>query len=250
MNIVTYHEMANVVRDISQGCRLPIYVDADNGYGSDECALRALYFFAAAGATAVCVEDNAFPKRNSLYPDDRTLEDLDVFAQRISKLAAAGTGVQLIARTEALVAGYGAEEAVRRLDKYMTAGADAVFAQVNEKHAARLAELLARLNGKYPVVIAPTVLPDVTAEEFFSMGANVVIFANVVMRSCVTAVKRTLAALHKSGSLGEVAGEIASLAEIFRLTRDWGQDSQRSLRRGLAVNRPAGLAVKPPVGPA
>lgn len=243
-NIVTYHEVAEVVRDISHGCRLPIYVDADNGYGSDECALRALYFFAEAGAAAVCFEDNVFPKRNSLYPDDRTLEDPDVFARRISRLAAAGSGAQIIARTEALVAGYGVEEAVRRLDKYVAAGADAVFAQVNKKHAAGLAELLSVLNGKFPVVIAPTVLPEVSAETFFSMGANVVIFANVLTRACVAAIERTLAALRKGGSLGDVAGDIASLDEIFRLTRGWAPDSHRSL---AAVDGVPRSAVSPPV---
>ncbi len=235
-NIVTYPEMAEIVQDIGLGCGLPIYVDADNGYGSDDCALRALCFFAGAGATAVCMEDNAFPKRDSLYPDNRALEDPEIFAERIAKLAAADTGVLLIARTEALVAGYGVDEAVRRLEHYASAGADALFVQVNREHSSQLPKVLAQVKGKLPMVIAPTVLPDLSAGEFFSMGANVVIFANVVTRSCIAAVARTLATLREAGSLRSVANEIVTLDEMFRLTRTGAWHPRQGVRRSRTAH--------------
>jgi phosphoenolpyruvate phosphomutase len=56
---------------------LPIFANADNGYGSDRTAIRAVREFENAGAAAMCAEDNAFPKRNSLIiSDDRTLEGM------------------------------------------------------------------------------------------------------------------------------------------------------------------------------
>src|SRR5262245_20554433 len=96
VNLITSTEMAGAVAAVRSGCRLPIIVDADNGYGSDEAALRALELFTAAGADAMCLEDNQFPKRNSLYSlKVRPLEEPKVFAERIRRLAEHGSPVKI-----------------------------------------------------------------------------------------------------------------------------------------------------------
>ncbi|MFD0889970.1 isocitrate lyase/PEP mutase family protein, partial [Streptosporangium algeriense] len=108
-------EVAAIVRSVRAVTSLPIYVDADTGRGSDEVAVLATKLYEEAGATAICVEDNIFPKRNSL--DDRfsgrELLGAEAFAERISAMVAARRSIQVIARTEALVAGHGADVAVR-----------------------------------------------------------------------------------------------------------------------------------------
>jgi phosphoenolpyruvate phosphomutase len=219
VNVLTFTEMAETVRSVRAGCQLPIFVDGDNGYGSDECALRALELFADAGAAAMCIEDNAFPKYNSLYSlPGRRLEDPDVFARRLERLANHGTGVQLVARTEALVAGLGTDEALRRLKWYAQAGVDALFVQVDARHAAELPCVLSRIAGLLPVVVAPTALPQVPAAEFFRMGAAVMLFANVVSRAAILAVTTMLAQLRQTQSLAAVSDQIAGLDTVFQLT--------------------------------
>jgi phosphoenolpyruvate phosphomutase len=219
VNLLTYTEMAEVIRAVRTGCRLPILVDADNGYGSDECALRALEMFRDAGATATCIEDNLFPKQNSLYSSKaRPLEEPGRFVRRLEKLAGAGTGVKIIARTEALVAGLGPDEAVRRLKWYANADVDALFVQTNAAHAAQLPAVLERVSGVLPLVVAPTALPDLTADEFHDMGAQVVLFANVVCRTTIRALTTMLAALGETRSLARVAEHICDLDEAFDLT--------------------------------
>jgi phosphoenolpyruvate phosphomutase len=219
INVITSTEMADAVRSVRSGCDLPVFVDADNGYGTDDAAVRALDQFAAAGADAMCLEDNAFPKRNSLYStQDRPLEHPDVFSCRLLRLVARKTDVKIIARTEALVAGLGVDEAVRRLEAYAAAGVDGVFVQANARHADQLGEVVSRMAGRVPIVLAPTALPAVSADEFFDIGANVVIYANVVSRAAVRSVSRMLATLRDNRRLDSVTADISALADIFALT--------------------------------
>lgn len=219
INVITSTEMADAVRAVRSGCDLPVFVDADNGYGTDDAAVRALDQFAGAGADAMCLEDNAFPKRNSLYStQDRALEDAEAFSTRLARLVGRGTGVKIIARTEALVAGLGADEAVRRLDLYAEAGVDGVFVQANARHLEQLEEVLARAAGRIPIVLAPTSFPTISADKFFDMGANVVIYANVVSRAAVRSVTRMLTTLRDARSLESVMPDISALEEIFALT--------------------------------
>ncbi len=219
VNLITSVEMAEAVRAVRQGAGLPVLVDADNGYGSDEAALRALRLFAEAGAAGMVVEDNEFPKRNSLYAfDDRRLTDPDEFAQRLRALAHHRGTVKIIARTEALVAGLGVDEALRRLECYAAAGADAVFVQTNSAHAAELPEVLKAFSGTLPIVVAPTALPELSIDEFHDLGANLVLFANVVSRATIRGLTRMLAELRGSRTLSGVADHICDLKEMFRLT--------------------------------
>lgn len=219
-NLVTCREIADDVRMVRSGCRLPVLVDADNGYGSDECAVRAARLFAEAGADGMCIEDSAFPKFNSLYSrPDRALEDPAVFARRLEKLGHAGTGLKIVARTEALVVGLGPDEAVARLRRYADAGVDGLFVQTSTAHADRLMPVLDKLAElALPVVLAPTALPRVTADEFHAAGANLVLFANVISRAMVRGTTRMLAQLRRTRSLHEISDQIADLDEIFKLT--------------------------------
>ena len=226
VNLITYTEVADNVRAVRAHCQLPIFVDGDNGYGSDECAIRALETFALAGADAFCIEDNAFPKRNSLYATpDRTLERPEIFARRIKSLASMNSGLQVSARTEALVAGLGVGEAVDRLNRYRDAGADALFVQANTRHIDLLPQVLERVRGTIPIVLAPTAAPGTPADAFFRMGANVVLFANVVSRTVIKAVTEMLTELRHSASLEAVGSHIVDLDTVFRLTRaqEWNQ---------------------------
>jgi phosphoenolpyruvate phosphomutase len=59
LNVITPTEMAAELREVVRASSLPVFVDADNGYGSDDSMLRAADMFAPAGATAMCVEDKA-----------------------------------------------------------------------------------------------------------------------------------------------------------------------------------------------
>ena len=117
-----------------RSANLPIVVDLDSGYGDAVKVFHVVESMARAGAAALCIEDNPISKRCSLYDGyDRDLVSVEEHITRLraarAGVTAAGTAARIIARTEALVAGMGVEEALRRATAYVDAGADAVFIQ-------------------------------------------------------------------------------------------------------------------------
>jgi len=219
VNLLTYTEVADTVRAVRAGSKLPILVDADNGYGSLENAARAAELFAAAGVDGLCIEDNAFPKRNSLYATrDRTLEDANAFCRKLRYVVGCDTGLKIVARTEALVAGLGVDEAVERLERYSQTGVDALFVQAGRMHIEQLLEVVERLRGTLPLVLAPTAAPEISAGAFFEAGVQVVLYANVVSRTVISAVSETLGRLHDVRSLPRVGDRLADLDTVFALT--------------------------------
>ncbi|GFH38980.1 alpha-hydroxy-acid oxidizing protein [Streptomyces pacificus] len=214
------HEVAEIIRSVRAVTALPIYVDADTGRGSDELAVLATKLYEEAGADAICVEDNLFPKRNSL--DDRfggrELLDPEAFAGRISAMVDARRSLRIIARTEALVAGHEADAAVERLRRYAAAGADALFAQANRASADQLLPVVKEIAPLRPMVLAPTVLPDTDARAFAEYGPVTVLFANVVMRSLVAQTSRVLREVMSSRRLTSVSSELVGVERLFELT--------------------------------
>ena len=220
-NVITFSEVASVLSEIKQATSIPIFVDADNGYGSDETAMRAAREFCHAGATAICLEDNAFPKRNSFYTGvSRHLEDVDTFCQRIKKIRhAIGSNLEIIARTEGLVAGLGTRETIKRALAYRDAGADAIFVQTSNASLEDLAEVLSEIRAFTPLVTTPTTLTEVTAAELHKIGIDVIIFSNVVIRTILQAVHQTLSELLLNQHLGAVKDRLAPLENLFELTQ-------------------------------
>ncbi|MEU6332500.1 alpha-hydroxy-acid oxidizing protein [Streptomyces sp. NPDC047049] len=261
------HEIAGIVRSVRAVTSLPIYVDADTGRGSDELAVLATKLYEEAGADAICVEDNLFPKRNSL--DDRfggrELLDPEAFAGRISAMAAARRSLKVIARTEALVAGHGTDAAVERLHRYAAAGADALFAQANRASADQLLPVVEKIAPLRPMVLAPTVLPDTDAEAFSAYGPVTVLFANVIMRSLVAGASRVLREVMSSRQLTSVSSELVGVERLFELTERGrvagrgpgsgarASDGQAPGAQAPGGQRPAGQALEgqgPEAGPA
>ena len=220
-NLITFSEVANVLSEIKQATNIPIFVDADNGYGSDETAMRAAREFCSAGATAMCLEDNAFPKRNSFYAGiNRHLEDSDTFCQRIKKVRrTVGSNMEIIARTEGLVAGLGIKETIERALAYRDAGADAIFVQTSNASLEDLAAVLSEIRSFTPLVTTPTTLSEVSATQLHALGVDVIIFSNVVIRTILQAVSQTLTELLRKQNLGAVNDRLATLENLFELTQ-------------------------------
>lgn len=224
-NVITFSEVAQLLREIRRATKLPIIVDADNGYGSDETAMRAAREFRDAGATAICIEDNAFPKRGSFYTGvERQLEDMATFCRRIKKVRrVVGNQVDIIARTEGLIAGIGARETIKRAFAYREAGADALFVQTNATSAEAFKSVLEEIKALAPVVVTPTTLPKYSTTRLHAMGADVVIFSNVVMRTIIRSVSEALSTLKDAPLLNSIHERLAPLEELFEITHanDW-----------------------------
>ncbi|MDH3308138.1 MAG: isocitrate lyase/phosphoenolpyruvate mutase family protein [Acidimicrobiia bacterium] len=240
LNLVTMTEALDAARRIDAATSLPVVADCDNGFGGYNNFVRTVVDYERGGIAGVCIEDNLFPKRNSLLGGDirRELMPMDEQARRIraAKDAQQTDDFVLIARVEALIAGHGVEEACARADAYAAAGADAILIHSRDKTLQEIESFLAEWKGlgSLPLVAVPTLFPTFTAEELHGKGFQMIILANQPMRAAVKAMEDTLALMAKHRRADVVDPTIASVAHVFDLvgTKEminreaiYGQDS-------------------------
>jgi phosphoenolpyruvate phosphomutase len=219
--IIGPEDILNVVRCVRRSVELPIVVDLDSGYGDPVKAFHVVEAMARAGAAALCIEDNPISKRCSLYAGyDRALVPIN---EHNARLKAARAGVEkarsscrIIARTEALVAGLGIKEALRRASAYADAGADAVFIQSLDSTGSEVLTFAKEWRRRTPLFIAPTRMPKVTKKEFFAAGISHTMFANQGLRAAHAALDRTFSVLAQAESSQEAEAGISTVADVSK----------------------------------
>ena len=219
-NILTLTETLEAVRHIVDAVRIPVVADCDNGYGNAINVMRTVGEFERAGAAGICIEDNDFPKRCSFYAGvRRDLVAVDEHARKIQAATAArrDPAFAVIARTEALIAGLGVEEALARARAYAAAGADAVLVHSKARDFGELASFAAAWDGPVPLVAVPTTYPGVTAGELSERGFRMAIFANQALRAAIVAMREALGEIRHSGRAATVEDRIAPLEEVYAL---------------------------------
>lgn len=224
LNLITMSETLDVTRRIDAVTELPIVVDCDNGYGGFSNVVRTIVDFDRAGVAAVCIEDNLFPKRNSLYSGQAQRELVKTSEQarrlRAAKAAQESPDFTLIARVEALIAGHGIDAAIERALAYAEAGADAILIHSKDKTLEEIEGFLEewhRAGLAVPLVAVPTLFPDYSSDQLAAKGFSMVILANHPMRAAVKAMQETLARLRPDGRAADADPHIAKVDEIFEL---------------------------------
>ena len=217
IGLVTLTEMARTIREISDACKLPVIADADTGYGEVECCVRTVVEYERAGAAALHVEDQIFPKRCG-HLDGKALISAAAMVDKVRAMAnyRVNPDFVIIARTDAVhVTGFG--DAVTRANLYREAGADMIFPEglQTEKEFADFAKaspgpLLANMTefGK---------TADISAERFQELGYQVVIYPLSMMRLAMGEVTRGLAALKRDGSVRESLPRMQTRKELYEL---------------------------------
>lgn len=129
-NEASWTQVLEVVEFMSDATTVPILLDGDTGYGNFNNVRRLVKKLEQRDIAGVCLEDKLFPKTNSfIKSEQQPLADVDEFC---GKLKAAKDAQQdedfcVVARTEALIAGWGLGEALKRAEAYWQAGADALL---------------------------------------------------------------------------------------------------------------------------
>src|SRR3989338_5782969 len=125
-NILTMTEYLHAASVMNEASSLPVICDCDTGYGNASNVIHMIKKYEAAGLAAVVIEDKTFPKVNSFVPGRQNLAPMEEFMGKIeaAKNTQANPEFMVFARVEALIAGWGMEEAVRRAVAYAKAGAD------------------------------------------------------------------------------------------------------------------------------
>jgi phosphoenolpyruvate phosphomutase len=219
-NELSWTQVVGILEFMSDATSIPILLDGDTGYGDFNNMRRLVRKLEQRDIAGVCIEDKLFPKTNSFIQGERQeLEDIETFCGKIQ----AGKDAQLdndfciVARVEALIAGWGLEEALRRGEAYRRAGADAIL--IHSKHS-RPDEVLAfarEWGDRCPLVIVPTKYYSTPTEVFREHRISLVIWANHLVRSAIAAMQETAKTIFDTESLVDVEGRVATVAEIFRL---------------------------------
>jgi phosphoenolpyruvate phosphomutase len=219
-NILTMSDVLYAVNQMVDVVNIPVIVDCDNGFGNAINAMRTVQEFEKAGVAGICIEDNIFPKRNSFYSDvKRNLETVGEFSGKIRAAAAArkNPNFLIIARCEAIIAGLGVDEALRRAKAYVAAGADMIVPHSKKEDAAEVAEFAAKWEKSAPLISIPTKYKNTKVLELEKIGYKMIIFANFAIRSAIKAMVETLKKAKDEGFAASVDDKMAGLKDIEHL---------------------------------
>ncbi len=221
VSLVSMTQHLDMVRAMAGQMALPIVADIDTGFGNAINVIHAIGEYQRAGAAAVVIEDKSFPKVTSLVADGRQdLVRAEEFAGKITAAVATRTDPDflIIARTEALIAGLGEAEALRRAHAYEAAGADMILVHSRQKTPDEIESFARAWTGRTRLVIVPTAYPELDEPRIQALGTiAMVIYGNHAIRACVTAMQEILERIRADRGIAHVNADIVTVEEIFRL---------------------------------
>ena len=222
-SLLSFSQHLDMTRAIIEQVKLPMIADLDTGYGNAINVGHVVGAYARAGSAAVVIEDKTFPKDTSLLAGARQeLIRIEEFQGKIeaAREAAAGHDLLVIARTEALIADLGMDEALKRGAAYAEAGADLLLIHSKRKTPDEIVAFTEAWPGTIPLTIVPTAYPDLTEAKARALAKiGIMIYANHAVRAAVTAMREVFAAIRRDGGIHQVDKRIVSVEEIFELQR-------------------------------
>ena len=220
-SLVTMTEHLGMVRAMGGRCGLPIVADIDTGFGNAINVLHTVREYERAGAAAVVLEDKQFPKVTSLLDGARQeLVRIEEFQGKIEAALHARQRGELVvvARTEALIAGLGQQEALRRGHAYADAGADMILVHSKQKTPIEIEEFVREWERPVPLVIVPTAYPELEEARIRQMAKiGMVIYGNHAIRASIRGMRAAFAEIARTGNASTVRSIIAEVEDVFEL---------------------------------
>jgi phosphoenolpyruvate phosphomutase len=218
-NEMSWTQVLDLLEFVGDATTIPLLLDGDTGYGNFNNMRRLVQKLETRDIAGVCIEDKLFPKTNSFIGDNQPLADMDEFCGKIKagKDAQRDDQFSIVARVEALIAGWGLGEALKRAEAYRRAGADAILIHSKQSKPDEILAFMAEWGDRGPVVIVPTTYYSTPTQAFREAGVSVVIWANHSMRSALTAMQQTAQQLKEEESLLNVEDRIVPVKEVFRI---------------------------------
>ena len=209
--------------DILECTTKPIIFDGDTG-GKTEHFIFTVRTLERNGISAVIIEDKVGLKKNSLFGTEVTQElaTVEEFCEKIcaGKKAQVTEEFMIIARLESLIAGFPVSHALERAFSYVSAGADGVMIHSKEKSGEDIKEFCQKFREKYasvPIVLVPTTYKQFSEKELASWGANIVIYANHMLRASYPAMVNVAKTILQNERCLEADKLCMSINEILEL---------------------------------
>lgn len=201
----------------------PIIFDGDTG-GKIEHFVFTVRTLERHGISAVIIEDKVGLKKNSLFGTDaiQTQDTIENFCNKIKagKEARVTDDFMIIARIESLIAGKPVSDALERAYAYVQAGADGIMIHSKDKSGEDIKEFCRIFRKTYahiPIVVVPTTYDHVYESELQSWGANIIIYANHLLRAAYPAMMNVAKTILENERAEEVSTYCMPIKEILEL---------------------------------
>lgn len=252
-NEASWTQVIDMLEFMSDTTSIPILLDGDTGYGNFNNMRRLVKKLEQRSIAGVCIEDKQFPKTNSFIDGERQpLADVDEFCGKIKagKDSQQDENFSIVARVEALIAGWDMNEALRRAEAYRNAGADAILIHSKLSKADEVLEFAQEWAGRSPLVIVPTKYYSTPTDVFRKAGISLAIWANHMIRAASIQMQNIAKEIYEQESLAGVEDKISTVDRIFKLqgAEELSQAQKRYLKHKeethaivLAASRGNGL---------
>ena len=229
IGLVAYGEMSAGVRDIMAGSRLPVLIDGDDGYGDVKNVVHTVAGYEAMGASAIFIEDQLAPKRCG-HMAGKSVIETEAMARKLRAAVAArrSTDLFIIARTDARAV-FGLDEALRRGEVYLNAGADGLFIEAPQsvEELARVGQSFQGVPQLANMLVGGGRTPILPPAELARLGFAMVAYPTSLIFAVAHAMEKTLAELRE--------GRLASAKQTLSFERfkditglaHWGEIEQR-----------------------
>ncbi|HEY8452733.1 MAG: isocitrate lyase/PEP mutase family protein [Micromonosporaceae bacterium] len=219
IGLLTMSELVAHVAAVRDAVSIPIVVDADTGFGNALNVQRTVRALERAGANALQMEDQVFPKRCGHFSGKSVIGAEEMVGKIKAALDARDSeDTLIIARTDT-GAVLGFEEAYRRAAMYREAGADCVFVEAPPSREI-LAEIPRRVPGPHVAnMVEGGMTPILSREELGAMGYSIILYANTAMRAAMKAMIEALTVLRNEGSSKNLDDAIVSFDQRQKLVR-------------------------------
>ncbi|MBQ6781945.1 MAG: phosphoenolpyruvate mutase [Treponema sp.] len=209
--------------DILECTTKPIIYDGDTG-DIPEHFVFTVRTLERNGVSAVIIEDKKGLKKNSLFGTEakQVLATEEEFCEKISagKKAQVTKDFMIIARIEEIIAGYSVDEAITKAFAAVKAGADGVMIHSKDKSGVDIKEFCAKFRAEYkniPIVLVPTTYNQFTEKELGEWGANIIIYANHMLRASYPAMRKCAETILQAERSLEVNDMCMPIKEILEL---------------------------------
>lgn len=211
------------INDMLETTTKPIIYDGDTG-GKIEHFVFTVKTLERHGVSAIIIEDKKGLKKNSLFGNDveQYQEEISEFCNKIKqgKEAQITQDFMIIARIESFILGKDIEDALERANKYVEAGADGIMIHSKEKSENQIKDfckIFRKTNNYTPIILVPSTYNHITENEIVEMGANVVIYANHLLRASYPAMLKVAKSILKNSRSLESSSHCMSIKEILEL---------------------------------
>ena len=231
-SILTMTEFLNVSSNIVESCKIPVIADCDTGFGGPSNVSHTVKKFESAGGAAICIEDKIFPKQNSLLKNGKhkLITEKEFVAKILAaKEAKSNKNFMIIARTEALIAELGMNEALQRATAYQNAGADAILIHSKKETPDEIFEFSESWEGEIPLVVVPTTYPTIEIDDLIKNKFKMIIYANQTLRVAYSAINNMLKEINDGKRISDIKQEMSSMEDIFELQKMYEIKNQEKI---------------------